>query len=424
MAGKKGQTPAHVTKKQFLHPGIEFPFTQILEGIDDPRKPSVFFRYSLTSILFMTAVAMMCGATDWPKVVIMSQGMAEWLAQYVDMTSGVPCERTFKDLFNIIQPETMEQALREISSQIRDKLPQETINFDGQTERGTADKHHQIGGLHFVHAWSCENAICLGQLKVEDKSNEITAVPKLMESLDLKGAIITTDALNTQKATAQKAVESGADYILPVKGNHPTLLEEVISAFKSLEEEEARARRLWERSVAKAKENRDEDRVKDLLLKGVPPSGASHWKEETEKAHGRIETRSCIAMRAKELPSKDEWEGLTTIARIDRERIEGEKVERSQTYYITSLEPQSEVIGRAARQHWGVEGLHWRLDVTFKQDQSRYRNRVGARNLAVVRKLVLNALLKEKSLKGGIATKQCAAACNPTYRIKVIKNLF
>ena len=424
MAGKKGKPPAHVTKKQFLHPGIEFPFIQILEGIEDPRKPSIFFRYSLTSILFMTSVAIMCGATDWPKVVIMSQGMEEWLGQYVDMTSGVPCERTFKDLFNLLQPEAMEQALREMSSQLRDKLLQETINFDGQTERGTADKHHHIGGLHFVHAWSSENAICLGQLKVEDKSNEITAVPKLMESLDLKGTIITADALNTQKATAQKAIESGADYVLPVKGNQPSLLEEVISAFKSLEEEQARARKQWERSVTKARENRDEDRLKNLLLQGVPNSGASHWKEETEKVHGRIETRSCIAISAKDLPSKNEWEGLGSIACINRERIEGEKVERSQTYYITSLEPKSEVIGRAARQHWGVEGLHWRLDVTFKQDQSRYRDRVGARNLAVVRKLVLNALLKEKSLKGGIATKQCAAACNPTYRTKVIKNLF
>jgi predicted transposase YbfD/YdcC len=424
MAGKRGQPPAHVTKKQFLHPGIEFPFIQVLEGIEDPRKPSIFFRYSLTSVLFMTAVALMCGATDWPKVVIMSEGMAQWLAQYVDMTSGVPCERTFKDLFNLLQPEAMEQALREVSSQIRSEIPQETINFDGQTERGTADKHHSIGGLHFVHAWSSNNALCLGQLKVEDKSNEITAVPKLMESLDLKGTIITTDALNTQKATAQKAVESGADYVLPVKGNQPALLEEIISAFKSLEEEQARARKQWERSVAKARENRDEARLEQLLLKGAANCGACHWKEEAEKAHGRIETRSCIAMSAKDLPSKNGWESLGSIARVDRERIEGEKIEKSQAYYITSLEPNSAVIGKAARQHWGVETLHWRLDVIFKQDQSRYRNRVGARNLAVVRKLALNALLKEKSLKGGIATKQYAAACNPAYRTKVIKNLF
>ena len=424
MAGKKGIIPAHVTKKQFLHPGVEFSFIQILEEVDDPRKPSVFFRYSLTSILFMTIVSMACGATDWPKVVIMSQGMTEWLSLYVDMTNGVPCERTFKDVFNLIQPEIMEKVLQEVASQIRKKLPGEVISFDGQTERGTADKNGNTSGLHLVHAWSSENAICLGQLKVDDKSNEITAVPKLMESLDLNGTIVTADALNTQKATVKKAIAMKADYVLPVKGNHSALLEEIISAFKDLEEEQSQATKKWERAIMKARETRDKIRLQQLLLKRDFSCGASCWKEEHEKVHGRIETRSCLAISAEGLPSKNEWEGLASIARICRERTGNGKIEQSETYYITSLKPDGEIIGKVARKHWGVESLHWRLDVTFKQDQSRYRNRIGARNLAIVRKLVLHALLKETSIKGGLATKQCAAACNPTYRTRVVKNLF
>jgi predicted transposase YbfD/YdcC len=366
----------------------------------------------------------MCGATDWPKVVVMSKGMTDWLGVYVDMSSGVPCERTFKDIFNLIKPEEMEQALREVAAQIRNKLPQEVVSFDGQTERGTADKYKDLKGLHFVHAWSSGNALCLGQLKVEDKSNEITAVPELMESLDLQGAIITADAMNTQRATVEKAIEKQADYVLPVKGNQPALLEEITAAFKDLEKEQAGAKARRERSLKKAQENRDEPRIRKLLEEGIPNGEVSHWMEEAEKAHGRIETRSCTAIKAKLLPSRGLWKNLKSIARVRRERIEGDKIESSESYYITSLEPDAESIGKVARQHWGVEIFHWRLDVVFKQDESRYRNRVGARNLAVVRKLVLNAFLKEKSLKGGIATKQCAAACNPSYRAKVLKNLF
>jgi DDE family transposase len=131
MAGMKGRVPTHIKKKQFSHPGIDYPFIAALERVEDPRRPSVFFSYSLTSVLFMTLVAMICGATDWPKVVVMSEGMVDWLAQYVDMTSGIPCERTFKNLFNIIHPEIMEKTLQEVASFIREKLVQEVIGFDG-----------------------------------------------------------------------------------------------------------------------------------------------------------------------------------------------------------------------------------------------------------------------------------------------------
>lgn len=424
MAGLKGKIPIHVKKAHFVHPGCEYPLINALEKIEDPRKPSLFFRHSLTSILFMVLVAMVWGATDWHKVVVMCEGMKEWIAQYVDIRNGIPCERTFKDVFNLIDPEKMEGLLLELSSLIRKNYPQKVINFDGQTERGTADKDADIKGIHLMNVWSSDNEICLGQLKVNDKSNEITAMPKLMESLELKGTIITADALNTQKATVEKAIEKGADYVFPIKGNHPNPLEETISAFKRLDEEEHVAINQWEHNVEKARQSRDKTRLKKLLSEGVPSSGASHWEEGVSKEHGRIEQRSCTAISVKGLPFKDEWEGVMSIARVCRERTKRDKTEHNTTYYMTSLEPNSELIGQVVRKHWGVESMHWRLDVTFKQDNSRYRNRIGARNLAIVRKLILNGLLKEKSLKGGIATKQCAAACNPVYREKVLKNLF
>jgi hypothetical protein len=241
MAARKGQIPSHIKKKEFTHPGQEHPIIQALERIEDFRKPSQFFRYSLTSVIFMVLVAQVCGAKDWPQTVVMCQGMADWLGKYVDMSGGVPCERTFKDLFNIIKPEAMEGLLKETADLVRERSPKEVISFDGQTERGTSDKVNDIKGIHLLSAWSSSNEICLGQIKVDDKTNEITAMPLLMDTLDLKGTIVTTDALNTQKAIVKKARDAGADYLFPVKGNQETLLQEIMSAFDQLDIEQKKA---------------------------------------------------------------------------------------------------------------------------------------------------------------------------------------
>ena len=170
MAGKKGEIPLHVKKKknQFSHPGIELALVKILEEAEDPRTPSPSFRYSLTSVLFMALMATICGAIDWAKVVVMSQGMVDWMSEYVDMSGGVPCERTFKNIFNALKPEVLEELLREVSAIIREKTGQEVISFDGQSKRGTADKQKGLGGIHLLNAWSADNRICLGQLKVDD----------------------------------------------------------------------------------------------------------------------------------------------------------------------------------------------------------------------------------------------------------------
>ena len=424
MAAKKGKIPAHIKKKEFSHPNTQHPIIYILEGIEDPRKPSQFFRYSLTSVLFMVISAVICGAKDWPQIVVASEGMADWLSGYVDMSEGIPCERTFKNLFNAIKPEAMEEALRDIAALIREKIPGEVVCFDGQTERRTAEKNLSLSGIHLLNAWSADNRICIGQLKVDDKSNEITAMPELMDSLDLKNTIITADALNTQKRTVTKAIDCGADYLLPVKGNQEVLLEEIVSAFSQLDIDRAKAEEHWARAISKAKEHRDDLRLQKLIQEGANACGASFW-ESIEKGHGRIETRSCMAMSAKDLPSKGEWKGLNMIARICRTRKIGEKEESETTYYIGSLQPSAELVASVARKHWGVENnLHGRLDVVFRQDDSRYRDRVGARNLAVVRKIALNAVSKETSIKGGIATRQYAASFNQAYRDKVLKNLF
>jgi predicted transposase YbfD/YdcC len=426
MAGKKGEIPLHVKKrkKQFSHPGIEHPLIKILEEAEDPREASLSFRYSLTSVFFMSLIAIICGATNWAKVVVMSQGMIDWMAQYVDMSGGVPCERTFKNIFNILKPEILEKSLQEVSSLIREKTPQEVINFDGQAKRGTADKQKRLGGIHLLNAWSADNRICLGQFRVDDKSNEIPAMPKLMDMLDLQGTIITADAMHTQKNTVKQAVKQEADYVLPVKENQSALLEEIRASFENLDKEVAQEKIKWERSIEKAQKNRDKKRLEKLSKMGIPTCGASYWKGEVEKLHGRIETRSCASTPVGNMPSKEGWEGLQSIARIQRERIEGDRVSNETIYYISSLQPNAAFIAETVKEHWGVEnGLHWRLDVVFRQDKSRYRDRIGASNQAVIYKMALNALLQEDTLKKGVATKQCVAACNPTYRTKVLKKI-
>jgi predicted transposase YbfD/YdcC len=424
MAAKKGQIPSHIKKKQFTHPAVDHPIIQALERIEDFRKPSHFFRYSLTSVLFMVLVAQVCGAKDWPQTVVMCKGMIDWLEKYVDMSGGVPCERTFKNLFNLIKPESMEELLKQTADLVRERISREVVSFDGQTEKGTRDKANHINGIHLFSAWSSNNEICLGQIKVDDKSNEITAMPLLMDMLDLKETIVTADALNTQKAIVQKTQDVGADYLFPVKGNQGTLLQEIISAFEQLGIEQKKAKEQWERAILKSKEHRDEERLKELLENGPNTCGATFWKS-LEKGHGRIETRECTTLSAEDLPSQPEWKGLATIVRISRERKEKEKIYTEIVYYITSIDQEAELIANVVRNHWKIENsLHWRLDVIFGQDKSRYRDRNGARNLAICRKLALNLLQKETTLKRGIATKQAAAIANPAYREKVIKNLF
>lgn len=426
MAAPKGKIPEHVLNKQKekCNPSITHPLLVILSEVEDPRTPSLFFKYPLISILFMTLVTVICGATDWAKVVVMSKGMADWLAQYVDMTEGIPCERTFTNIFNVIKPEVLERALQNLSKLLRERSPQEVISFDGQTERGTADKLKGLSGIHLMNAWSVDNRICIGQFKVDDKSNEIIAMPQLMDTLDLKGTVITADAMNTQKATVKKAIEKQADYVLPVKGNQPALLADIQLAFEGLDNDLKKGRARWENEVKNSKENRDEKRLKKLLERGPPTFKSTRWESEIEKVHGRIESRSCTSIFVGDLPSKEGWAGIQSISRVCRERTENGKTSYETTYYISSLKPIADTIVEIVRGHWGVEIQHWCLDVVFRQDKSRYRNRVGARNLAVMRKIALNALLKEDSLKRGIATKQCAAACDPSYRDKVLKKLF
>ena len=391
--GIKGQVPAHIKPKQFLHPQPTLRLIRILDHIPDPRKPSCNFQHSLTTIVFITILASLCGADDWSVIETLAISMKDWIARFVDVSSGIPSAHTIERVFSLISPEHMEKTLVEVMKLLQEK--QETvISFDGKTLRGTLDELGGKRAVHLLNAWSLENGICLGQRKVEDKSNEITAIPELMDMLDLQGTIITTDALNTQKTIAKKAEEKGASYFLPVKGNHKGLLEDIELLFKAAQAAE---------------------------FKGID----ADQYETLEKSRSRIEKRLYYSMDADELPDKREWAGIKSIGMVIRERMTEKKTSKEIVYYISNCDISAKLLGQSVRDHWQVEnGLHWSLDVIFREDKLRYRHEIGARNLATIRKMTLGALGRNQTYKCGKAGRRIMAASDPIFREQVLKNFF
>lgn len=389
----KGLMPAHIKPKTFHHPQPTLQLIRILEGIPDPRKPSCNFKYSLTSIVFIVMVTTLSGADDWQVMEDLANSMNSWIGQFVDISTGIPSAHTMERVFSLIAPDAMEATLIQVMNILK-KKKETTICFDGKTMRGTVDTGMGKKAMHILNAWSTENGMCLGQKKVDDKTNEITAIPELMEMLDLKGTIITADALNTQKEVAQKAQDKGADYILPVKGNHKGLLEDIELLFKEAKE------------------------------KGFKRIDADQY-ETIEKSHGRVEIRQCFSMDAEDLPDKIQWSGIKSIGMVIRERMIKEKRTKETTYYISSCEIDAKLLAGSVRDHWQIENnLHWSLDVVFREDKIRYRHRIGARNLSTIRKIVLGALSKDKSRKCGRAGKRIIAAGDPIFRSQILNNLF
>lgn len=389
---KKGQMPAHIQEKQFHHPQPDLCLIQVLQKIPDPRKPSCNFQYSLVSVVFIVIVTTLSGADDWIGIGEIAQSMKDWIGKFVDITNGIPSAHTIERIFSLISPSAMEEILIELMKLLKENK-ETVINFDGKTLRGTAGKNRGQKAIHLLNAWSVENGICIGQKKVGIKTNEITAIPKLMEMLDLKGAIITTDGLNTQKKVAKKAIEMGADYVLPVKGNHKGLLEDIEVIFQDAEKKRYRGI--------------DADQY-----------------ETVEKSHGRIEKREYFSICAEELP-KQGWDGVKSLGMVKRERTDGKKTTRETVFYLSSCEIDAQLLEKCVRNHWQVENrLHWSLDVILREDQNRYRHKVGARNLSIIRKIVLGALSKDKSRKCGRANKRLIAACNPLFREEILKNVF
>lgn len=393
MSQPKGKVPPHIKPKKFQHPKEKDRLIQTLIEVEDPRKPSCNFRHSLVSILFISLIGVLCGAKDWEEIAQCAEGMIDWIGTYVDISNGIPSSKTLKRLMSLIPTESLNRVLECLRSAIADSKG-DIIAIDGKTLRGSRGWDKKNRPLHLLHAWSTEHGICLGQVPVDEKSNEITAFPELIESLELKGAIVTTDALNTQKQSAAAIINKGADYILPVKENHKDLHNDIQLFFKEADEEGFR---------------------------GIDAAQS----QTTEKSAGRVEERFYDLIDIEDLPAKEQWAGSCSVGRVIRKRTKGGKTSKEVCLYITSLDLDIEKFAKGVRKHWGVEnGLHLALDIIFSEDKHRYQDRVGAANLSLMRKVALAILTRDTSLKCGRPAKQMRAATSSSYREHLIKNCF
>jgi predicted transposase YbfD/YdcC len=371
---------------QNLNP--DYKILDLINEIPDPRIKRCQ-KHPLISIVFITLVASLCGANNWIEIVHIADALQDWIRKFVPLPHGIPSHDTFGRVFALIRPESFNSFLERWIEFIRSRQGKEVVSFDGKTLRGTKS---ETSPLHLLNAWNVDHGICMGQLPVDEKTNEIKIVPELIKLLDLKDCICTTDALNTQKEVAKGFIDAGADYVLPVKENHPGLLEDIKTFF--------------------------DDAIK-RDFKGF--DGDSF--ETFEKEHGRLETRTYHIIDGENLPDKDEWVGVKSLGMVTRKREIKEKETLEVQYYINSIEIDAKLFERAARGHWGVEnGLHWRLDVIFREDESRYRDEIGAQNLSLIRKIALSAISRDKMIKGGIQAKRLRAAASLTYRESVLKN--
>jgi predicted transposase YbfD/YdcC len=304
---------------------------------------------------------------------------------------GIPSHDTFGRIFGIIDNQSFSQLLIDWADHLRVKSENEVIAMDGKTLRGNSQKQAGLPGIHLLNAWSVDNGICLGHLDVDKKTNEIIVISKLIEILDLEGCIITSDALNTQKTTAEAVVKAKADYVLPVKGNHKDLVEDV--------------KLLFDEAEGKEYKGFDADQF-----------------ETYEKDHGRIEHRMYRVLDAEDLPAAHEWSNMKSVVRVIRRRTFKDRSTFETCYFITSLEIDAKLFAYAVRGHWGIENnLHWSLDVVFREDHNKYRDRVGAQNLSAVRKMALGFLKKDETVKKSLKRKQFQALTSSDFREIILK---
>ena len=358
----------------------------IFGSIEDPRS-HINKQHKLVDILLIGIISVICGAETWKQMVEFANSKKDFLKGFLELPNGIPSEDTINRLFSSIDSSKFESCFIDWVNSISDISKGQVIAIDGKTLRG-AKSGGKKSPVHMVSAWANQNNLVLGQVRVNDKSNEITAIPELLETLLIEGNIITIDAMGTQTNIANKIIKNKADYILAVKENQKTLLNEIKDEFRF-------------------SKNIETDTNIDI-------------------GHGRIETRKCsVISKFQFIENKDnKWNGLKQIIKIESIREfknSDKKQEKATRYYITSLEAVAEKHQEYIRSHWGVENkLHWTLDVAFSEDASRKRNKNAAQNYSILLKIALNLLKNEKSEKQGVAGKRLKAGWNNDYLLKVL----
>jgi predicted transposase YbfD/YdcC len=349
--------------------------------------------HKLIDIVTIAICAVISNADGWTDIAAYGRAKHAFLQQFLDLPNGIPSHDTFGRVFTHLDPRAFQSAFLAWVDAIRLKLPGDVVAIDGKTERRTHDRAIDLSPLHIVSAWSTANRLVLGQVRVDTKSNEITAIPVLLDLLDLEDCSVTIDAMGCQVAIAEQIVAQGADYVLACKGNQGHLAEDVACLFRQVEEAE------------------------------LDPARFDYCQTICEE-HGRREVREYWSTDDLALiRDRGRWSQLRSVAMVRSERTSNGCTSVETRQYISSLPSGAERVAYAIRNHWGIENpVHWVLDVVFAADESRVRIGHSAHNLAIIRHLVLNLLRQETSLKTSLRQKRLRAGWDDAYVLKVLHN--
>lgn len=361
--------------------------------LEDPRTNKHSSRHLLQDILLLTILGVICGADSWVAIERFGKSKEEWLKTFLKLPHGIPSHDTLGDFFARVNPQQLQTCFLNWINEVFSFSGGEIIAIDGKTLRGSYDTASDRKAIHMINAWACRNNIILGQYKTEEKSNEITAIPELLKVLDLQGNIVTIDAMGCQKKIAQQIIEQGGDYVFNLKGNQSSLHNDVSLFFKHYLEN-------------------DPEKNKAVVSCSV-----------IDGDHGRVEKRRYwITEDIAWLLQRADWRGLKSIGLVEYESVDKStgEIKTEQRCFIASLAADAKQFSHAVRLHWGVESMHWCLDVGFREDNCRVRKDHAPENLAVIRQIALNLLKQEKTAKVGIQTKRLMAGWDHVYLAKLL----
>lgn len=358
--------------------------------LPDPRAENR--RYPLPQLIFIAITMVLSSADDWEMVEELAKTKVAWLKKFIPLPHVIPSHDTFGRVFARLDPQAFQAAFVAWVAQVSSQSAGEIIAIDGKTLRRSYDTKDDKAAIHMVNAWACKTGMILGQLKTEAKSNEITAIPTLLDQIEIAGGLISIDAMGCQRKIAQKILEREADYLLALKRNQGTLYENV---------------KLF---------------LDDLATKENLSSEQYH--ETIDKGHGRIEVRrGWVIHNVEWLQAKHKWPGLKMIGMVEGTQYKGEHVSTERRYYVSSRVCDAQSFMEAVRSHWQVESLHWILDIGFCEDDCRIRKDHGPENMALFRQIAVNLLKQDKTVKLGIRNRRTIAAADDNYRERLLQGL-